>query len=165
MRTNAGLWPIARCPRFRKQLFLRETAFDHDGATSSRFTTTFILPSLLLDKLGLSVYEDFRGSIPFPIGFLSTLQTMRRRMTCKTRYRPTRYGLCRTELSSASSFQLVLAHPALLNRIQFRRIRRKELELCPSRFNRFMNKPSAITSNLTRRDQLNRLQTLPARAE
>jgi len=134
MRTNAGLWPIARCPRFRKQLFLRETAFDHDGATSSRFTTTFILPSLLLDKLGLSVYEDFRGSIPFPIGFLSTLQTMRRRMTCKTRYRPTRYGLCRTELSSASSFQLVLAHPTFFNWVKFRRIRRQVPNFRTARF-------------------------------
>jgi hypothetical protein len=85
MRTNAGLWSVMGPPRFQQRLFLRKMAFDHGGAALSRIAIVFVLPSPSADKLGLHIYNLFRGSIPFSAKSLSTLRLIRYRMRRSSR--------------------------------------------------------------------------------
>lgn len=103
-----GPWSIWRFPRFRRDLFLRDEAFDPDKATGPRITVPHVLPSMMINTSALQS-SVFRGSIPHLIGSLCTFRHGRR-LPCRNTHYRAGATLTQAGLSPARSRQLRLAH-------------------------------------------------------
>src|SRR5262249_33595555 len=83
MRTRSahGLWSEAGYPRFRRDPFARDVAFDPGGTTMPRLTALHMLHSTM-KTVSAPAISSFRGSIPHPTHRLCTLRGRRcRRLT------------------------------------------------------------------------------------
>src|SRR5246127_5531449 len=73
--------PATRYPRFRRNPFARDVAFDPGGATMPRITALHMLRSTM-NTVSAPAISSFRGSIPHPTHRLCTLRVRRcRRLT------------------------------------------------------------------------------------
>src|SRR6516225_5050035 len=70
--------PATRYPRFRRDPFARDVAFDPGGTTMPRIAALHMLRSTM-NTVSAPAISSFRGSIPHPTHRLCTLRVRRRR--------------------------------------------------------------------------------------
>ncbi len=97
-------------PGFRKRPFVCDAIQDPGGATPSRVSDGVHAAFAVAKQLGLRIYKYFGACYPHLTRSLCTLQTIRYRMACNTRYRAVRWTLPGQAFQPASHLQLIPAH-------------------------------------------------------